>query len=336
MSDKSFTNDSKSRAWILTQRASDMPQEKLQDLLKKYVYIAQLERGEQGGEQGFEHYQIYIENVQVIRFSTLKNLLPTAHIEQRKGTRQEAFNYVTKLHTRIGEPFGNGDIVLIEESGARNDWRTIIDRVYDGATKRDIRSEFPTQATMYKRRLDELFNTVREERFMYEWRNVEVVYIYGAPRTGKTRYVSDNYGYGNFYRMTDYGDKFGTKERFDNYDGEDVILFEEFVSQIPLSNMLTYLEGHPLRLPARNHNIVACYTKVFIVSNLPLEVQYKNIREEQPIRYDAFLARIKKIYNFDKGIEFEMPHPLYDRINMQTTIGTGELMPVATDNELPF
>ncbi|WP_445293067.1 hypothetical protein [Corynebacterium sp. KPL2825] len=48
------------------------------------------------GKSGYLHWQIYLSHDQPIRFSTLKNKLPTAHLEPRRGTAREAVAYVTK------------------------------------------------------------------------------------------------------------------------------------------------------------------------------------------------------------------------------------------------
>ena len=60
--------------------------------------------------------------------------------------------------------------------------------------------------------------------------------------------------------------------------------------------MNEYIEGEPLNLPARHTNRVACYTKVFIMSNYPLEEQYQKARADgdEP-SYEAFCARIHEI-----------------------------------------
>ena len=79
----------------------------------------------------------------------------------------------------------------------------------------------------------------------------------------------DRYGDGNVYRVTNY------KHPFDGYKGEPVILFDEFRSSLPLPDMLNYLDVYPLMLPSRYADRVACYTRVFIVSNIPLEEQYQ-------------------------------------------------------------
>ena len=53
-------------------------------------------------------------------------------------------------------------------------------------------------------------------------------------------------------------------------------------------------------LPARYTDKVACYTKVIITSNLPLNKQYVNEQFEKQKTYNAFLRRINYVIEYDK------------------------------------
>ena len=129
----------------------------------------------------------------------------------------------------------------------------------------------------------------RDAQFKDSWRDLEVTYIFGKTGGGKTRSVMDKYGYANCYRVTDY------KHPFDTYDGQDVIIFEEFRSGLKHGDMLNYLDGYPLLLPCRYFNRQACFTKVFIITNIPPEKQYMNIDRETR---DAFFRRIHIVREF--------------------------------------
>lgn len=63
--------------------------------------------------------------------------------------------------------------------------------------------------------------------------------------------------------------------------------------------MLNYLDGYPLQLPCRYSNITACFTKVYIVTNIPLFEQYKSVQEKHDETWKAFLRRINLVYDFD-------------------------------------
>ena len=49
-------------------------------------------------------------------------------------------------------------------------------------------------------------------------------------------------------------------------------------------------------LPCRYADRVACYTKVYILSNIPLEKQYPNVQLEEPASFDAFKRRLTSVY----------------------------------------
>lgn len=62
--------------------------------------------------------------------------------------------------------------------------------------------------------------------------------------------------------------------------------------------MLTLLDGYTLELPCRYANRQACYTKVYIASNIELYEQYPYEKENEPAVWAALLRRINKIAKF--------------------------------------
>lgn len=85
---------------------------------------------------------------------------------------------------------------------------------------------------------------------------------------------------------------------FDSYSGQDVLVFEEFNSQIPIEDMLNFLDVYPLNLPARYNDKTACYTMVYITSNLPLTAQYPEVQQYRPETWRAFLRRITRVVEY--------------------------------------
>ena len=114
--------------------------------------------------------------------------------------------------------------------------------------------------------------------------------------TGKTWGIFAKHDPRSICRITDYGGKNGV--RFDAYHCQDVLVLEEFHSQIPISAMLNYLDIYPLTLPARYTDRVACYTTVYITSNVPLSEQYMDIQRYQLETWRAFLRRVQNIIEY--------------------------------------
>ena len=64
--------------------------------------------------------------------------------------------------------------------------------------------------------------------------------------------------------------------------------------------MLSYLDIYPAYLPARYNDRVACFTTVYITSNIPLEQQYIEVQWERPETWEAFARRIHKVIEYRK------------------------------------
>ena len=98
--------------------------------------------------------------------------------------------------------------------------------------------------------------------------------------------------------------------------------------------MLNFLDGYPLQLPCRYNDKPAFYTKVYIVSNIPLSKQYEKIQEEEPETYKAFLRRIHNVIRIDsnkiKHIEKQFG-VIQEKIDMNEVA----LQPVE-DEDMPF
>ena len=65
-----------------------------------------------------------------------------------------------------------------------------------------------------------------------------------------------------------------------------------------IGDMLNYLDGYPISLPARYANRVACYEEVYIISNIDLREQYPNVKTTEPATWKAFLRRIHKVIEY--------------------------------------
>ena len=138
--------------------------------------------------------------------------------------------------------------------------------------------------------------TILAGKYSAENRKLEVTYLYGASGVGKTWGIFEQHdplGDLPHYQLP------GCKGiSFDGYNGQDVLVFEEFNSQVPIEDMLNYLDIYPLHLPARYNDRVACYTKVYLTSNLPLEKQYRAEQWDRPETWRAFLRRIHNVIEY--------------------------------------
>lgn len=248
------------------------------------------------GEQGTPHTHLYLYSPNAILFSTLQQRFMGAHMETAKGSHRENRDYIrkegrwlddAKHETNLPQTFEESGPLPAERNKRESISSEILELVQSGASNAEILLQYPSAMNRLQH-IETARQTLLEERYRNQWRNLEVTYLWGPTGVGKTRSVMELYGYENVYHVTNYD------HPFDDYRGQNVILFDEFRSSLPVADMLKYLDGYPLMLPCRYSNKVACYTKVFLISNIPLSAQYPNVQLSEPETYRAFCRRINQ------------------------------------------
>ena len=299
--------DTQSRKYQLTlnnpldkQLDHDAIREKLTQLTSA-VYWCMAD--EVGLETQTPHTHIYIQLRSPARFSRIKKLFPDAHIEQARGSAADNKAYVQKsgkwaddpkADTSVPDTFEEwGELPDEPGQGYRSDIAQLYDMIVDGMSNSEIMAANPELAAHISR-MDKIRQDILEDRYRTTFRQLSVTYIFGPTETGKTRHVMEEHGYGNVYRCTDY------KHPFDRYASEPVLCFDEFRSSLMIGDMLNYLDGYPISLPARYANRVACYETGYIISNIDLKHQYPIVQTEENATWLAFLRRIHKVIEYRK------------------------------------
>lgn len=283
----------KTRNWLLTINYKTVPAPKTHDEIIKTLhdnfknityYFIQLE----SGKNRVIHHHILLCLLHPIHITSIKNKFPRANIKALKGDMNNVKQYLDKSN-KIIKPAEYGQI---PKQGARTDWNNVVNFLKEGNTPFNARDLFPDIYLKHRTTIHQIYQEIMDETLNGLRIKKEVTYIYGEPGTGKTRSVLDKHGDKNVYRVTDYD------HPFDQYNGQDVMVFEEFRSSLKIEQMLNYLDIYSQRLPARYNNRVAAYTKVYIVTNIPIIDQYHNLIENYPTTYQAFLRRIDKAQMF--------------------------------------
>ena len=249
------------------------------------------------GEEGTYHTHLYFCTANPVQFHTVHQRFYGVHIDTAFGSHQENRDYIRKEGEKHSDKKETNHPETFEESGEMPPenlqplkvTEAIFQMVKDGSNDAEILEAFP-QAMNRIDHINKTRQTLKANELKEQWRELEVIYISGATGSGKTRSVMEKYGYPSVYRVTNY------EHPFDGYQQQDVIVFEEFRSSLNISDMLNYLDGYPLMLPCRYADKAACFTKAYIISNIPLEEQY---RTADPETRDAFRRRIHHI--FTKG-----------------------------------
>lgn len=252
------------------------------------------------GKEGTYHTHLFIFRQNAMRFQMIKNKFPAAHIDYCRGTTQENRDYIRKEgkhagtdkeETNLKDTFEEFGECPIESQGKSKDLVQLYSMIKSGLSDYEI-IECDSSFMLQLDKIDMCRQVIRSEEFKNKFRDMNVEYWFGKTEVGKTRTIMEKYGYENVYRVTDY------KHPFDTYKGQDVLVFEEFHSNIKIQDMLNYLDGYPLDLPCRYNNKVACYTKVYITSNTSLKDQYTSIQKGYEETWKAFLRRINTVRTF--------------------------------------
>lgn len=249
------------------------------------------------GENGTPHTHVYLAFKNAVMFSTIHSRFYGAHIENAVGSHQENRDYICKTGKWLNDvKHGTSIEGTFEEIGEMPEERTkrqiesdaIYEMLKDGASDFEIIETFPSAMSKLQH-INSARQAVLKERYKKEFRKLSVNYIWGKTGVGKTRSIMEKYGYDKVYHVTNY------KNPFDQYEGQQVMLFDEFRSSLPIADMLKYLDGYPLMLPCRFSDRVACYTVVYVVSNIPMEKQYPDMQNYEPETWQAWLRRFNSI-----------------------------------------
>lgn len=263
------------------------------------------------GENGTYHTHLYFECKNAVDITKVKKIFPKVHYDIAHGSAEDNRNYIRKegkylnsdkKDTNLLETFEEKGIMPLSKS-TKNETvsEQVVEMLEIGYSIVDIVRRFPSYATKIKQ-LEVMQQELFKEEFGDKWIDREIIYIYGDTGTGKTRYVMDTYGYSNVCKITNY------KNPFDGYRNQDILLLDEFQSQIPFDDLLQFLDGYPCNLPARYGDKVACYSKVYIISNVSLEKQYKEIQQMRPESWNALIRRVKHIYRYELNKDGEYPY----------------------------
>ncbi len=255
---------------------------------------------------GTFHTHIFIYSHSPIRFNTIKNRFPIAHIEKALGSAKDNRDYILKSgkwendeksETSVEGSFYEYGTLPKERDENNPKMSKLIENIRDGKQTTEIIDDAPEFAFRI-RDIDALRQVLSSEKYLCENRDLYVTYIFGASGTGKTRSIYQKHCAKDICRITNY--RAGKGINFDGYTNQKVLVFEEFNSQIPIEEMLNYLDIYPLNLPARYNDRTACYQTVYITSNISLSEQYKNVQKDRPETWNAFLRRIHKVLEYKK------------------------------------
>lgn len=209
-------SDSRSRKWQLTINNpvdKGYTHESIKGILEKLKSLVYWCMCDEIGMNETYHTHVFVACSNAIRFSTLKNKFDGAHFEMANGTSQQNRDYVRKegkwakdkkAETNLSDTFEEYGEMPVERQGQRNDINDLYDMIKIGCTNYEILESNPSFMLNIDK-VERARQIMREEKYRRVFRNLTVMYVFGATGCGKTRSIMEEYGYENVYRVTDYG-----------------------------------------------------------------------------------------------------------------------------------
>lgn len=234
-----------------------------------------------------DHWQGYAEfkSAKTIKAAQKALQIGDSHMDKRRGTPSQAAEYCMKDGKY--KEFGERKPDLKEGQGKRNDIIALRDAAQAAVSVSELhRDDIVECYASHMKFAKEIMYYAKKQRTA-TWRNVAVEIYWGDTRTGKTRKVMDM---GGVFKWTPCDPIW-----FDGYDGEKILLIDEFYGQTRCNVMLELLEGHQCRLPVKGGFTFAEWDRVFITSNTDPKDWYPNVPAE--VRA-AFHARVSKVTHF--------------------------------------
>lgn len=277
--------NSQSRAWVFT---INNPTEQLDvdfECLEREGVINFATWQLEIGESGTPHFQGYLELPRAQRMSYVSSMLPRAHLEQRRGTGQQAASYCHKPEGRLEGPWSVG--TMSNGQGSRSDIFALRDAIKSGATMERLFDDHPRSFLAYQRGILAARSLFQPKR---EW-TTELRLCIGAPGTGKTTFVRTESA------------RLGKAEAwFKNptkwwctYNGEEDVCLDDFAGWLFFTDLLRLADRPPLLVEIKGGMVPFLAKRLWITSN-KTPVQWFPSKEENVL--EALYRRITRVYVF--------------------------------------
>lgn len=214
--------------------------------------VWQLEKG----AEGTFHLQGYLQLAKKMPLTAIKAKWPifsTAHLESAKGTPSQNKAYCTKAETREQGPWELGTMSVVCQ-GSRTDLIAAHAALMATGNIMDVN---PCVAMKYASNCLKIAAAAPCPRRD----DLKVITVIGPSGIGKS--FAAWACYPGLY-MPYYGN---CGMWWDGYNGQEVILIEEFRGQVPLQRMLQLLDIYPLRLEVKGGAVPARFRLIIITSN---------------------------------------------------------------------
>lgn len=261
------------------------------------------------GASGTPHLQGYLELETQMRFNALKDKIPRAHLEARKGTAKQADDYCRKgeqsheewaAEGTAGPNYGvNVDIAVVlgalgtQKPGRRTDLLEVVESVLEGANLRQLAENHPEQYIKFNKGIQDYRAKMTAPRSADTPK--EIIVHYGPTGTNKTRTAVE--AHPEAYLIGPEQGKW-----HDGYDQHTEVILEEFRAQFTFGYLLRYLDRYPMQVEYKGGLTPFKADTIIITAPNHPALWYKP-ESTKDGKIDQLKRRINKILKFtDKNL----------------------------------
>lgn len=228
------------------------------------------------GESGNFHLQfaVYLERGQRGTWLS-KNICESVHWERCESVSATR-TYVTKPESRIAGPWQLGDFPELG-NGRRSDLEALQADLDSGTPLREISEAHFGAYLRYARGIQSYLLLRQTPR---DW-EMEVRVLWGAAGAGKTRAVYERGAAESKSIYTLAQNYNGGVVWWDAYEGQDIVLIDDFYGWLPFSYLLRLLDRYQMLVRNKDGHIQFSSKIIYITSNHSPDTWYKSISEEQ-------------------------------------------------------
>lgn len=283
------------RSYCLTINNPFLEEEVALTSLKSSYLIFQYEKG----LNDTPHIQAYIVFPNSMRFATLKQKLPRAHIEIAKGNADQNIKYCSKSAGRLDGPYEYG---TRPSQGKRSDLIAVTESIAEGKSLMDITADHPVAFIKFHSGIKSLMSLLAKGREALGVGKPVVRVYYGLPGSGKSHLAKqDAAEIGDCY----YLHKSGANYWWDGYVGQPVVIVNDFYGHYPYSELLNLLDVYDNKVNIKGSHAQFVSKLIIFTSNkhpnrwYKVEITGEWSHEFNPVK-NALERRIDLIREFSQ------------------------------------
>lgn len=287
-----INSNSKSRRWCFTiNNPEENTNNQLQQLDVKYLVYQH-----ETSNTGTPHIQGYVEFNHRYRLSRVKSFTGqnTAHWEIARGSSAQNKRYCSKEggtdRFEKGTPIDGKDKTI-----------DLIEDIEQYATKSEIKNKYPVLYLTKHAGIDKLIKYRRRDPDVPP----EIIIMYGQTGSGKTRMAHQICKNKSMFKVNLYSRDFC----MDGYDGQEILLFDEFRSQIPFAVLLLIVDRYSCNQNIKFGRVTVTASQFIFTSNISPLDWYRDRTDKAALyrRFDEWGTTYRCMKN-----RWTIVHNLYD------------------------